>query len=269
MGEHMTTTAPSTTEVGGMSRWSRLSSFGYLLAAGGPALFIIGSLFFGIDQDAFFVLVAAAAVAAALLVRQGRTALKVVGVVLGTLVGLALFWTAFGLAYPTSFFDFVPGLIVLPGVVLGLVAGVGAIRANRRGDHGAAPRELSAIRGISTVVLLAAVVTGVLTVATRDTVSDEEAASADATIRLDNFDFDDDQGYELAGGSTVLVKNTDPVVHTFTIDALDIDETLQPGSEKLVTIPDEPGEYLLYCTPHSSDHEEEADDEMSTTLVVG
>jgi plastocyanin len=269
MGEHMTTTAEPTVAQGDLARWSRLASFGFLLAAAGPLLFVVGSLFFGIDQDAFFVIVALVGIAAALLVRRDRTALKVVGMVLGTLLGLALWWTAFGLAYPTSFFDFIPGLIVLPGTLLGLGAGIAAIRANRRGDHGAGPRELSAIRGIATVVLVAAAATAVLTVVLRDTVSDEEAASADATVRLDNFEFDDDQGYELAGGSTVLVKNGDPVVHTFSIDALDIDETLQPGSEKLVTIPDEPGEYVLYCEPHTGHPDEEVDDDMSTTLVVG
>jgi plastocyanin len=277
MGEHLTTTtgqpdpALPADAAGGLARWSQLASFGFLMTACGPLLFIIAGTAFGLDADdvPFFAVVAVLALAAATLVRQRRTALKVVGVVLGLLAGVAMFWTAFGLAYPGSVLDFVPGLLVLPGALLGLVTGIASVRAQRRGHLGSSPKERRAITGIAGAIGVLALVSLVLTVAGRETVSDDEAAAADVTITLSDFEFDDDEGYELAGGSTVLVKNDDPLVHTFTVDDLDIDEALSPGSEKLVTIPEQTGEFILYCVPHTGDKDEEAEDDMSTTLLVG
>jgi plastocyanin len=277
MGEHMTTTttqpdpAQPAGAAGGLARWSHLASFGFLMTACGPLLMILAGTAWGLDAEdvPFFAIVAVLALAAAALVRQRRTALKVIGVVLGLLAGVAMFWTAFGLTYPGSVLDFVPGLLVLPGALLGLVAGIASIRAQRRGDLGSSPQERRAIPRIAAAIGVLALVSLVLTVAGRETVSDDEAASADVTITISDFEFDDDEGYELEGGSTVLVKNDDPLVHTFTVDDLDIDETLSPGSEKLITIPDQPGEFILYCEPHTGDPDEEVEDDMSTTLTIG
>ena len=71
----------------------------------------------------------------------------------------------------------------------------------------------------------------------RETVSDEAAANADLVVDLEDFEFDED-AYEVPAGGTVLVKNEDPVIHTFTIEDLDIDVDLGPGSEKLVEMPE-------------------------------
>lgn len=82
------------------------------------------------------------------------------------------------------------------------------------------------------------------------------------------FEFDR-ATYDVAGGATILVKNSDPFVHTFTVDALDIDVDLGPGSETLVTIPAEPGTYVLFCQPHSSDKDDPGEDDMAAVLEVG
>ena len=269
MGEQMTSTTDDR-RTGEPARWSRLATFGLLMAAAGPLLYIVAGLAWSLDTEdlGFFVVAAVVALVGAGLIGRRPTALKAIGVVLSLVVGMLLFWTAFGLALPASFFDFVPGLLVLPGALLALVAGIASIRAGRRGDAGTHPKEPRVIRGIVGVVGLLAVVSAVLTLVGRETVSDEDAAAADLVIELADFEFDA-ASYELAGGSTVLVRNDDPLTHTFTVDALDVDVSLTPGSEKLVEIPDEPGTYVLYCEPHTSDKDEPSEDDMASSLTIG
>ena len=107
-----------------------------------------------------------------------------------------------------------------------------------------------------------------LTLAGRETVDDEAAAGADVSVDLKDFNFDQD-AYDVTGGGTVIVKNSDPVFHTFNIDALDIQVDLGPGSEKLVTIPDEPGTYVVYCNPHTEDKDDPGKDDMAAEVTIG
>jgi plastocyanin len=203
------------------------------------------------------------------LVRQRRTWMRVVALVLALAVAMALFWTMFGLAAPASFFDFVPGLLVVPGVLIALVAGIASLRAGRRdATRAASPRERTAMVAIGGALGALAVVSAVLSLAGRETVSDAEAAEADFVVDLKDFEFDQ-ATYETTGDVTVLVKNSDPFLHTFTVDELGIDVELNAGSEKLVTIPGEPGTYVLYCEPHTSDPEDPGEDDMAATLTVG
>jgi plastocyanin len=201
------------------------------------------------------------------LIRQRRTALRIVGIVLAVLAGGTVFWTAFGLAEPASFFDFVPGLLVLPGALIALVAGIISIRSAKqaRTVTGGERRATAVILG---ALGLLAALSGILTLSGRETVDADVAADADLIVDLEDFEFDQ-ASYEVAAGATVLVKNSDPFVHTFTVEALDIDVDLGPGSEKLVTIPAEPGTYVLFCEPHTSDPDDPSDDDMAAKLTVG
>ncbi len=47
---------------------------------------------------------------------------------------------------------------------------------------------------------------------------------------------------------TITLTNTGNLEHTFTIDDLEIDETLQPGDTREVTINAEAGEYEYYSS---------------------
>jgi plastocyanin len=255
----------------GPVRWSRLASFGFLMAATGALLMIAASVIWGLDTEdlAFFVIPLVLGVVGAVLVRQRRTWMRVVALVLALAVAMALFWTMFGLAAPASFFDFVPGLLVVPGVLIALVAGIASLRAGRHdATRTASPRERTAMVAIGGVLGALAVVSAVLSVAGRETVSDSEAAEADFVVDLKDFEFDQ-ATYETSGDVTVLVKNSDPFLHTFTVDELGIDVELNAGSEKLVTIPAEAGTYVLYCEPHTSDPEDPGEDDMAATLTVG
>lgn len=87
-------------------------------------------------------------------------------------------------------------------------------------------------------------------------------------VDLEDFEFDE-ASYDVPAGGTVLVKNSDSLVHTFTIDELDIDVELGPGSEELVTMPEETGTYILFCVPHTSDPDDPSEDDMASEITIG
>ena len=66
----------------------------------------------------------------------------------------------------------------------------------------------------------------------------------------------------------MFVDNNDPFFHTFTVEGLDIDEELVGGSSKIIEIPQEPGEYILYCKPHTTDVEDPGEDDMASRITV-
>lgn len=253
----------------GPTRWSNLAALGFLMVAVGAVLMVAAVLIWGLDSDdlAFFIAPAALGALAAWLVRRHRTWMKVVAMVLGLATGMMLFWTMFGVTAPASFFDFVPALLVVPGVVIGLVAGIASIRSKR---SGLAPStgERRAVQGIVLALGCVAAVSAVVSITSRDTVSDADADAADFVVDLKDFEFDR-ASYDASGDTTILVKNSDPFLHTFTVDELGIDVTLNGGSEKLVTIPAKPGSYVVYCEPHTNDKDAPAEDDMAATLDVG
>lgn len=253
----------------GKPKWTRLATLGLILAALGPLLMFLAGLVWGLDmsEDAvFFLGTGAIGLLGAFSMSRPNTWAKVVGVVFAFLMLFGLWWTVFGLFAPGSFFDFVPGLLVLPGALIGMVAGIAAIRAAKRGDATAEPvaGERRGLRIVLTVVIVLAVVSAALTFIGRST-ADE--ADADSVIALSDFEFPEDE-ISLEAGSTVLVRNDDPFLHTFTVEELNIDVVLGPGASELVEIPAETGTYTVFCEPHTSDPEDPDDGDMAATLTI-
>ena len=246
-----------------------LATLGFLMAAAGPILLIVASLIFGLDLEdvTFFLIPSVLGLLGAFLVRRRSTLAKAFAIVCAVLTFMTVFWTVFGLALPASFFDFVPGTLVLPGVLLAIGATIASIRAAKRGES-TSPGERRVASVILAVVGVLALASAILTVTGRDTVPESAADQADLVVDLEDFEFDQD-AYEVPGGGTVLVKNSDPFVHNFAVDALDIDVDLGPGDEKLVDIPGEPGTYVLYCEPHTEDSEDPGEDDMAAEITVG
>jgi plastocyanin len=114
------------------------------------------------------------------------------------------------------------------------------------------------------VVVLLTVLSAALTFAGRSSV---DAGEGDLAVSLSDFAFDE-ESYEVDGGTTVVVRNDDPFLHTFTIDDLGVDEAISPGAEVLVEIPSEAGDYVLYCKPHTSEPEEPSEDDMAAEFSV-
>lgn len=268
MSDPRTTSAAETPPVG-LSRGTNLATLGFVMAATGALLLAIATVAFGLDsgEAAFLAFPTVLGLVGAALVRQRRTAAKVVALVLAVVVAGMVFWTAFGLASPDSFLDFVPGVLVLPGVLLALGAGITSIRSARKARPVVAG-ERKAVTAVVGVLGLLAVVSALLTVTGRNTVPANLAAEADLVVDMEDFEFDQ-PAYEADGETTVLIKNSDPFVHTFTVDALGINVELGPLSEKLVTLPPETGTYILFCEPHTSDPDDPTDDDMAAELTIG
>lgn len=253
----------------GPARWSRLASLGLFLEALGPLLMLAGGFLWGLsisDEVGFFGVTGVAALITSFLVARFGMWSKVVGIVVAFLVAGALFWTIFGLFTPNSFFDFVPGLVVIPGGILAIVSCIAAIVAGRRGHVSETPvgGERRGMRIAMGVVGVLALLSAVLTFVGAGSA---ESGGAETEVVATDFEWDGDS-YEVEAGSTVLVRNDDPFLHTFSVDELDIDEAISPGSEILVEIPDEPGTYILYCRPHTFDPKNPNDDDMAAELEV-
>lgn len=252
-------------------RWTDLATIGFVLSGLGPLLLLTAVLGWSLDAEGevgFFGVVLGVAGVAAVLSRFSARWTKIACILLAVLMMGGLWWTVFGLfAGPSSFFDFMSGLLVLPGALLALIGSVRAFLAVRRGDLRAKAegRERKTIRTALAIVGVAALVSGILTVTGRDTVADPSSAAA--TVLLKDFEFSPTE-VSVSGGSVVLVRNDDPFLHTFTVDALAVDETITPGSERLITVPAKPGTYILYCKPHTSDPERPSPDDMVATLRV-
>lgn len=263
--DEQTQVAPST----GVARWTRLASLGLLLAGLAPLLMLVAGLAWGMGTDeggGFFLVTGATGLIAAFLVRRFGSWSKIVGILAALALMMMLFWTAFGLFTPNAFFDFVPGLMVIPGGLVAIVSCIAALVAARR-DHRTDAAEGGEKRGIRimlTAILGLAAVSAVLTFAGRSTVDDPGDAPQ---VSLTRFEFDQAE-YSVPGGSEVFVKNEDPFLHTFTIDDLNIDEAFGPSGEKLIEIPEEPGTYIVYCKPHTSNPEDPSDHDMAATITV-
>jgi plastocyanin len=252
-------------------RWTDLATLGFVLSGLGPVLLLVAVLAWGLETEgetAFFGIIIAFAALGALLSRVRHRSAKIASIVVAALMFLSLWWTIFGLfAGPASFFDFMSGVLVMPGALMAMIASISSFVAARRGNVGthAVRGERRAVRTAIVVVATAAVLSGILTVTSRSSV--EDASAAAATVTMKDFEFDPKE-VSVAGGSAVLVKNDDPFLHTFTIDQLGVDETLTLGSAKLVTVPAKPGVYILYCKPHTEDPEKPGTNDMAGTLRV-
>jgi plastocyanin len=249
-------------------RGTKLATFGFIMVALGPILFIIAALLWDLNTDdiVFLIVTAAIALVGAFVVRIPAAWSKVLGIVLAILSAGALFWTAFGLLTPGSFFDFVPGLLVIPGGIIAIVGCVSALRARSAAEPRSSEGHAKAMRIIATAVFSLALVSGVLTFLGKSEVnaSDSEGRTV---IVLKDFEYGETE-YQLAPGDEVVVRNEDPFLHTFTVDDLGIDVSLTPGSEELIRIPEDSGSYIVYCRPHTSDPDKPTADDMYSKLEI-
>ena len=249
---------------------TRTQVLGLVLIAGAVLFTLIAGVTAGIPMsDASFLIlpIVLAGVGAALSWRFGLWA-KILGIVLGLGAGMVVFWLVFGLFVPASFVEFSSGAAFLIGVLLTLGGGIAAI-VHRRDERVEATRtERMVDRGALALVALALVVSFPLWLAARGGV-DPAVAAGLPELSMANFAFDGaTTATAEAGEVSVVVRNTDAFVHTFTVDELGVDVQLVPGSAEVITFPAEPGQTIAYyCVPHSSEGGDEPDD-MAGTLAI-
>ncbi|MEO8469635.1 MAG: cupredoxin domain-containing protein [Chloroflexota bacterium] len=193
------------------------------------------------------------------------------GLIVGVLGGLLMILFALdglgeNLSSPDSFLDFayrpVFGLAAAVFVLGGSAAGLVQHFRGRTSMTGPA-KVTMAVKGVLGLVVVLSIVSGVLTVAGIHSLSAVDKSGA-TTITAHVTKYDTDTLKASATGTTKIVfKNSDPIVHTFTVDALGIDVKVGPGSEKLIDLtPLKPGTYEFYC--RISGHK----DEMHGTLTI-
>lgn len=239
--------------------YTRVAVFGLLL--NGLVSLVFAALSQGEVSTAvsFIIAIALSVVFAGLMWRFGKWALVVT--TLWGLLNLFLWGSVLirALSYPNSFFDFVLPLLLM---VSGLLTGVGAIVAfvqRRRGSmRTSATRTEQRTVGVIALALLGLVVlSGILHLTGRTTVSDEAKAGA-VVVEMKNSYLAPERLEVRVGETTrILVKNNDFFVHTFEIDELGVEYTVLPFSELLIDLqPTNTGEFTYgYKAPMTGDME--------------
>jgi plastocyanin len=180
--------------------------------------------------------------------------------VLGGLVGILFSLNGLGdnLASPDSFFDFAYRAVIgLPATIFVLGGSIaGLVQHVRRRTSTSGPANVtSAVKSVLGLVAILSIASAVLTVASVHSVSlaDKEGA---ITITAFGLRYDTDTLMATANGTTKIVFNNDDLgIHTFTIDAIDVDVRAGPLSEELLELNSpKPGTYVFYC--RISGHEE-------------
>ncbi len=236
-----------------------------LIAAAVTFVIAVSAFVLDLTEDlAFLIVVLVVAVGGALVVwRFDALWARIVGLISTVAVFMTTFWLAFGVFAPFSPLEFVVGLAYAIGVVLSIVGGIMAIVAGRRGRVGPTPTERRMLPVIAGVLGVAAVVSVVGLFATRTSVSAEEAAGA-VPLDMEKFEFAPEET-SVATDGTLLITNSDPFMHDFTLEDLDIEVVVGPGSEALVSFAGAaPGTYDYFCTLHS-----DGTSGMKGTITVG
>lgn len=141
------------------------------------------------------------------------------------------------LTTPQSFFDFSSSLFGIVGLLILLLASlIGTIQYFR----GRVGTDFSGLRpaaiAVALVLALLGVISGIATTLEAGDLSAEEARGAIVlTAKKAKWDI---QTIEAAPGQPlrILVRNDDPIMHTFTIHDLGIDERLGPWTEAIIEV---------------------------------
>ena len=244
--------------------YTRVAVTGLLLYALVSLVFAFLSQGEASTVGSFIIAIVLSVVFGGLMWRFGKWALVVTA--LWGLLNLLLWGSVLirALSYPNSFFDFVLPLLLTVGALLAVVGAIAAFVQQRRGaTRTAATRAERRIFGAIVMVLLGLVIlSGILHIAGRTTVSTEAKAGA-IVVEMRNSYLAPERLEIRAGETTpILVKNNDFFVHTFEIDELGVEHTVLPFSELLIDLrPTNTGEFTYgYKASMTGD--------MEGTLVV-
>jgi hypothetical protein len=153
------------------------------------------------------------------------------------------------LTTPEAFFDFAGTWFGLVGLFIVLLAAViGTIQYVRKQPSAAlSASQRTVILGVAAVLALASIVSLVLTALNTGGVSTADASGAQR-IEAKHTEWSVTMVTASSGDVKLVVKNRDPILHTFTIDDLDVDVALGPWSEQVIVLTDlRPGNYGFIC----------------------
>lgn len=246
--------APATTRsISGLPIGSKATIFGLGLFAATGLILLVAAIITG---DPPFLVIASiltvAPLVLAFLVARFSGAWPLVVTALLMIVSLVMNGPiiAEGLRFPRSFWDFTPSITGFAGNLIALVASVAALVARRRGDWRsvAKPSERTAALAIVGVLAVIAVLTGVLNLTGRESVSAEAKAGA-FPVQMKGTRFEQERIEGRASQPTrIVVRNSDPGAHTFTLLNQDVEVSFNPGDERVLELPALPaGEYPYVC----------------------
>ncbi len=208
-----------------------------------PVLLV--SLFIGALFFRPFLVISVLEIAGLLLLRRPGKAGPIV-LILGALATLILNagdpGTVSGLVNLSAASDFVPRVLGIGGALIALIAGIMVL------VKGTGPAKLAwTSGGVALAVVLTLIGASVFFTVTYES---DASASGDVQVSAKEFEFEQEELDADAGEVVVFFDNPDPSLHTFTIDALDVNLAVPPGKAKRVTFDAEPGTYEFYCAPH-------------------
>ena len=163
---------------------------------------------------------------AGLLMRFGSWTLIVAAILgLAVLIGFLPIIFLYGLSYIDSFYDFAPALLYLVGGLLAIIGGIVAFIQGRSDSPRTVANRAEQGTIVATTLAISAllIVSAVLSITERDTVSAADAAGA-ILVDMKDTRFEPER-LEMPAGQAVrlLVTNSDFTIHTFTIEGLGID----------------------------------------------
>ena len=181
---------------------------------------------------------------------QTRATMELKGSVIGTANGVGSGVTA--------------ALTTTAAVLAASIGGVAAFvqRRRRAVRQTATTAERRSVVGATAVVAGLLVLSGVLHIASLETVGADDSAGAIAVGMKDTRFHPTEVVVQAGQPAMLVVKNSDLVAHTFTVEGLGINEVIIGGSEKLIAIAaSSPGSFAYVCEFFG--HEE-----MKGTIVV-
>jgi plastocyanin len=154
------------------------------------------------------------------------------------------------LVVPESTVDFLASALILLGLFAMLVSAIATLRRTRA----------DAVRFAGFISVLALIAVAVAIVA-RIAYDEAVAEPGDIQMALEDFEFSPATIRAEAGEVSVFLDNKDTVLHTFTIEELDVDVDVPGAGSARVTFEATPGTYEFICEPHQPD--------MDGTLEIG
>jgi len=138
-------------------------------------------------------------------------------------------------------------VLLIPGAILLLVgSATGLVQHFRHVTSEGNPTVVMAIKGVLGAVAALLVVSAALTVANLGNASAEDKQGG-VFVEMKHTEFEPVEA-STSGTGKLVIENNDPILHTFTIEALDIDVKVGPGSFETYTLESVPaGEYVFYC----------------------
>lgn len=188
------------------------------------------------------------------LLRFGVWAQVLAGILSLAVLALLLPFSTFVLMHPEDGGNFIPSVLLVVGAALAFVGCIVSLVQRRRHAlrESASPVESAAVKVVLAALAVVAALSVIMSVTARTTVSAETKASA-LGVEITSFSFLPNH-LEVKPGDMVriVVKNSDPTLHTFTLPEAGVDTAVPPGSEKLIEFKSPAaGVYRWYCIPHS------------------